>query len=381
MNKFLTQFKKKIKVLHIFAELNYSGGELMISNAKQLYDRHNIETHILSTGDKRGNFAKIFSSIGCFVYHIPFKRNIFFLIKFLNFLKKNKNFDIIHIHTERADVFYSFIIRLVYGYKIGIVRSVNHLFRFQGFLRLRKIIERNISKFFLKTTFICNCVSGQFVEKKYYFMKNKIIPCWYNSNLYSPRSKKIYNQSRKKFSIKKKTCVFISLGKYSYYKNYDCIIDSLSLIDKKFKISYLHLGDNSNKLKNYIKQKKLSNRATSLGVVPNIYNYLAAADVFIMPSSEEGFGVAAIEAMGVGLPSILSNVVALSDFKSKIKGITFVKPNPKSIAKSMIKYCNLSSNKRFNIGNKLSRQSKIHYGLNNGPKKYMKLYFDLLKAK
>ena len=106
MNKFLTQFKKKIKVLHIFAELNYSGGELMISNAKQLYDRHNIETHILSTGDKRGNFAKIFSSIGCFVYHIPFKRNIFFLLKFFKFLKKNKNFFIFFFIKKKPDVFF-----------------------------------------------------------------------------------------------------------------------------------------------------------------------------------------------------------------------------------------------------------------------------------
>ena len=115
-------------------------------------------------------------------------------------------------------------------------------------------------------------------------------------------------------------------------------------------------------------------RAKTLGNVTNLKKYMIAADVFIMPSTEEGFGVAAIEAMASGLPCILSDVVALSDFKKKIKGISYVNLNTKSIMKAMLKYNKLSKSERFKIGEKLSKQSKKHYGLSVGPIKCMKLY-------
>ena len=55
--------------------------------------------------------------------------------------------------------------------------------------------------------------------------------------------------------------------------------------------------------------------------------FLYASDVYIMPSSREGFGVAAVEAMGSGLPAILSNRPALYDFKDDSKEIVFTEPN------------------------------------------------------
>ena len=106
---------------------------------------------------------------------------------------------------------------------------------------------------------------------------------------------------------------------------------------------------------------------------------MSVADVFIMPSTEEGFGVAAIEAMAFGLPCILSDVVALSDFKKKIKGISYINLNTKSIKSSMIKYNELSRLERNRIGIKLSNQSKRYYGLSIGPIQYIKLYNKILK--
>jgi len=371
---------KKIKVLHILGELNYSGVELMISYAASIWRNNGIEIHILSTGEKKGNFAPKLLAEKCIIHHIPFKKRFSCFAKIYRLMKK-KQFDIVHVQAERADVFYSLTTRIALGYKAGLIRTVHHLFRFPLFLRLRKIIERKISLYILRVKFFSDGFSGQKTEREYHLMKTKIIPCWYDDKSFFLKKKNEYYKIRKQLRIPQNVCLFLSVGKFTYYKNYNAIVDALSLINKRKKIHFLHIGGNNKILNTYIRKKKEEKRAKTLGNVANLKKYIIAADVFIMPSTEEGFGVAAIEAMASGLPCILSDVVALSDFKKKIKGISYVNLNIKSIMKAMLKYNKLSKSERFKIGEKLSKQSKKHYGLSVGPIKCMKLYRRLSSIK
>ncbi len=50
-----------------------------------------------------------------------------------------------------------------------------------------------------------------------------------------------------------------------------------------------------------------------LGRVDDVASVLAAADVLVMPSRQEGLGVAALEAMAAGLPVIASRVGGLPE--------------------------------------------------------------------
>ncbi len=309
---------KKIKVLHILNELNYSAVEIMISHAASLWKNNGVETHILSTGKKKGNFTPKLLAKKCIVYHVPFKKKISFFLKIYELIKK-KQFDIVHIQPERADFFYSLATRIALGYKVGIIRTVHHIFRFPFFLRLRKIIERKISLHILRVYFLSDGPSGKKTEKKYHFMNTKIIPCWYDDKSFVLKKKKEYYKIRKRLNIPQNVCLFLAVGKFTYYKNYNAIIDALSLIKKNKKILFIHIGGNKKILNTYINDKNENKRAKCLGNVKDLKKYLTAADVFIMPSLEEGFGVAAIEAMACGLPCILSNVIALWDFKKKNK--------------------------------------------------------------
>ena len=61
---------------------------------------------------------------------------------------------------------------------------------------------------------------------------------------------------------------------------------------------------------NSIIQRNLGERIKLLGAVPNrdILKYFIAADVFLMPSREEGFPRVLIEAMAAGLPYVASDI-------------------------------------------------------------------------
>jgi glycosyltransferase involved in cell wall biosynthesis len=74
-------------------------------------------------------------------------------------------------------------------------------------------------------------------------------------------------------------------------------------------------GPYREKLEAEIKEKNLGERMKLVGEVPNtkIPEYFAAADVFIMPSMEEGFPRVLLEAMAMGVPFVASDVGGVRD--------------------------------------------------------------------
>ena len=52
----------------------------------------------------------------------------------------------------------------------------------------------------------------------------------------------------------------------------------------------------------------VSDKCSFVGKQPNIVHYLSAADVLLLPSEQESFGLAALEAMACELPVIASRV-------------------------------------------------------------------------
>ena len=50
-----------------------------------------------------------------------------------------------------------------------------------------------------------------------------------------------------------------------------------------------------------------------LGNVNNVIELLSSADIFCIPSRYEGFGIAAVEAMAMGIPCVASNIIGLDE--------------------------------------------------------------------
>ncbi|MEE1922832.1 glycosyltransferase family 4 protein [Pseudomonas sp. 148P] len=76
-------------------------------------------------------------------------------------------------------------------------------------------------------------------------------------------------------------------------------------------------------------QKELEScksRVHRVGYTYNPEGYMAAADVFCIPSYREGFSLATIQAAGVGLPAIASNIYGLSDAVQKDQTGIFHEP-------------------------------------------------------
>ena len=108
-----------------------------------------------------------------------------------------------------------------------------------------------------------------------------------------------------------RTILFV--GRLHPLKGVNYLIEAMSaIIRKNPKVKLLLVGDGEERqnLGNLVIDQGLSKCVTFIGQIPNekVSQYMAASDVFVLPSLSEGFGVVNLEAMACGLPIVATNV-------------------------------------------------------------------------
>ena len=144
----------------------------------------------------------------------------------------------------------------------------------------------------------------------------------------------------------KKRLLVVSTGNLREVKNYPAALHAMALLRGRTNIEFNYRiageGTDRQKLKRLINELGLSACVKLLGFVDDTQGLLRKADVFLMPSSCEGFGLAAVEAMNAGLPIVASDVAGLRE----VTGIDgqyakLVNPNdPDDIASKLLSLLN-----------------------------------------
>lgn len=167
--------------------------------------------------------------------------------------------------------------------------------------------------------------------------------------------------SHGEFSSKQKTdrLVIVSAGRLHKQKNYETAIRAIALL-KDLNIEYriAGIGSEENALRAQCSHLKLEDTVKFYGYVNNIDSFLTEADIFLMPSRWEGFGLAAVEAMNAGLPVIASNVPGIREVLDTPRpcGILVSPDSPDEIASAVraLKH----QNKRQALGKRAFMRSR-----------------------
>ena len=151
------------------------------------------------------------------------------------------------------------------------------------------------------------CISQGVYEKLLKWVGFKIkkrLKIIYNgSRLYS-----LYKRTRTKNQLPK----LISVGRLISIKNFSTTITAISKIkDDIENYTIIGEGPDREKLETLIKSLKLENKVKLIGWTENIQKYFNKADIQLIPSINEGFGLVAAEGMSTGLPVVASNIQGL----------------------------------------------------------------------
>lgn len=157
----------------------------------------------------------------------------------------------------------------------------------------------------------------------------------------------------KPFPIEKKNGFdIVYVGRLEKVKNVETLIRAFyQLSDKSITLIIVGDGRERHKLENLVKELQLENQIIFKGFQSNPSQFLSEADLFVLPSFSEGFGIAAVEAMLLKIPVLATQVGGIPEFiRHNDNGWLF---NPNSIEdlveklKHILKYTN---GQRLRIG-------------------------------
>lgn len=360
------------KVLHILNELKPSGAEVMLNSSKKYWDLEGYQCEILSTGDSLGEYSGNLGRSGYVIHHIKFGKKLRFFKMVYDLLKNNK-YDIVHIHTERANFIYALVCKL--ARVTTVVRTVHSCFSFTGIARKRRKLERYIlNKLQIKQISISPSVYES--EKKYFNNETKIILNWYDSDKFIPINNIERLNYRENFISEKSPFLLVSVGNCSTIKNHSEIISAISSLSPEKDIKYIHIGQEESNCseRQLVKKLNLEDKVEFLGYKQDVRPYLWMSDAFIMPSLYEGLGNAALEAIAAGTNCILSDTQGLRDLKQYSENIKWVEPKAISIANAITELMEEPREIRQTKAYEDAYRLKEYFGISRGVKEYIKFY-------
>ena len=106
----------------------------------------------------------------------------------------------------------------------------------------------------------------------------------------------------------------VSVGSLSSRKNFATAISAIAQLKDEID-SYTIIGEGPERaqLEQIIKSEQLEGKVKLVGWSDDIESHLHAADIQLIPSLWEGFGLVAVEGMSTGLPVVASNVDGLCE--------------------------------------------------------------------
>ena len=145
-----------------------------------------------------------------------------------------------------------------------------------------------------------------------------VIPAGVDLELFHPIDKA---KARQELGLLEKK-VILYVGRIEPLKGLDILLNAVALLEDRSDTRLLIVGgspgrdEELDRLKLLAEQLGIEDMVTFSGAVNQAYltKYYSAADVFVLPSYYESFGLVALEAMACGIPVVVSRVGGLKTF-------------------------------------------------------------------
>jgi len=175
----------------------------------------------------------------------------------------------------------------------------------------------------------------QLLSEKIGFEKSKIyvVPNFIDTSYFNPESNIFLNSSGK-------GNIILTVSHHDYKKRIDRLLDAFKIISEQYQDWKLIIGGEGTETNNLISKAKelnLQDKVAFVGFLTKeqVRNYMKIANIFVLPSDVETFGVVVIEAMAMGLPVVATASGGPEDIITKETGI-LVGHNTGSLANGII---------------------------------------------
>jgi glycosyltransferase involved in cell wall biosynthesis len=181
--------------------------------------------------------------------------------------------------------------------------------------------------------------------------------------------------------------VILFLSRVDPKKNLEALIDAIKLVDSpKLECALIVAGGGNSEyvddLKRRAAERGIGDRVVWLGQIvgsakPSVF---ACADVYVLPSYSENFGIAAVEAMLAGVPCVLTPGVAIAREAASAGAAVLSEPGPDALSLA-IRNLLIDDIERRAIGERGRRFAIEAYSTKAMARRLVALYEDILSSR
>ncbi len=356
---------KKIKILYTIPNFDTAGsGKVLYDLAKGL-DKTKFDVEI-ACGNAKGTFFAEVEKLGLPIHIIPTTVkprpyfNLLFRVKPFRSFVKQHHFDIVHSWHWSSDWTETLAARLG-GAKFVYTKKA------MTWGNVHWKIRSYLSNFIIT---INEEMRNYFPNKK----NQKLIPLGIDTQYYSSDL----------FPKKQATTVFkiITVANLVPVKGIEVLIKAIELLNNP----NIHLevlgddrGDYGVQLKQIVIDLKLENQVAFLGKHTDVRSFLAASDLYVIPSKKEGMPMALVEAMTMGIPVMGSDISGINFVLKDFPELLFEVSDADVLSRKIELFCKKTADEKQEIGNQLRNYCIANFSMEKFINEHENLYLKLAR--
>lgn len=213
----------------------------------------------------------------------------------------------------------------------------------------------------------------------------RVIPNGVDCVRYRPANQSERQELRKRIGLGVDDVVLIYVGWVGLRKGTDVLLEVFRrLVSRNSRLKLMLVGDYLEKRKEGGLLSGLSEdvekRLLLTGRVSNAEDYFRAADIFVFPSNQEGFGTVQIEAMACGLPCVVNDLPGIScDIYPDEETGCRIEGNRVETWVATLEKLMGDGDLRERMGRAARQRAESHFSLDSVADRYLELYGALRK--
>ena len=298
--------KTRIKVLQVINTLNTAGAERLVCTIAEGMNRPEIQTDVLVLNGVETGFMRTLEAAGVRVIRLGSNEyNPWLIYKLRPYLE---TYDIVHVHLFPAQYWVA-LTKYLFKSKAHLVTTEHSTFNFRCKYKLTTWSDRKIYRLYEAITCISPATLNFIRHRAPSSVRTVLIENGIDVALFSQAKS---DRAVVLPNVPVNAFVLMQVARFKEEKNQIDLVKVLAQLPTDIHAVFVGDGPMRKHCESLAKDLNVEERAHFLGKREDIPSLLAAADIVVMPSLWEGFGLSAVEGMAAHKPVLASNVAGLA---------------------------------------------------------------------
>ena len=315
-----------MRILHVINSLDVAGAERLLTQMLPIQRKQGHYVAILSLSNRRSPFFDVLKKAGVSVDCLHLRGQEYSPFAIIQLKKYLKSYDIIHVHLFPSQYWVA-MCKWLFGVKIPLVTTEHNTTNTRMEHRFFTWIDRWVYKQYSCIICISDAVKDVMSKR----VKGEVQTITIQNGIDLSVFTEAMPLDRSSLSLPSEAKLLVQVALFRKQKNQDCVIRALTLLPQNVHAVFVGDGERQDTCMQLARKLGVDHRTHFLGIRNDVERIWAMADIGVMSSHWEGFGLAAVESMAAGKPVVVSRVDGLRQIVDKDE-LTFADDDEQQLA-------------------------------------------------